>query len=822
MVQLREHMRQRQVHPSGAVLLLPYAQLLPQARQFWLRTCDSSATAAHFLPRFETTLSWARSLGGFAPGVDDLQVDAGRDLLSAASLLARAGLGAHSAALATRLMTTAWSLARVAASVPPTERAQWGARLGTTLALALDTPLLALEAATARIALAWAASSSYATDSLFAAAPPLLVLLQGFQAEPLTQALQQRLGQRVLLLSLDLPDDASKPATSSGAVALHAALDAEDEAQRAAACVLAHLAAGRSPVALVAQDRVLTRRVHAMLGQTGVTLSDETGWKLSTTRAAASLMSVLRALVWDVSTDAVLDWLKHAPAFDAQQLEQAESDWRRAGVRDWRALPPDSALVQQAQALRERLQASRPLSNWLHDLRAVLQDTGQWPALEQDEAGQAVLDVLRLREGAEAEFADVGARMAASEFRAWVSQTLEDQSFVPAHAANAQVLILPLSQLLGRPLAAVVLPGCDEARLPMSPEPPPWWTPAQSVLLGLPARDDLAAAASAAWHYALEFPHVDVLWRLSEGGEQLMASGFVQQLRLQQTQLLAPDPRPLRALEPSPCAMPQPSGDALPLARLSGTAYEDLRRCPYRFFALRQLKLQGADELDVTLDKRDFGNWLHLVLRHFHQTLQAAPVSEPVARQALLDTAAAQASTELGLSPAEFLPFAAAWPRVRSGYLQWLSTHEADGAAFVEAEAWKEAPLGRLKLVGKIDRIDRLRDGSALVIDYKTETPGITAQRVKTPLEDTQLAFYAALLSDDTLAAAYVNVGEKEGTRAYGQDDIVDLRDQLLEAIASDTTRIAAGAPLPALGAGKACDYCDARGLCRRDFWSLS
>jgi len=223
MVQLREHMRQRQVHPSDAVLLLPYAQLLPQARQCWLRTCDSSATAAHFLPRFETSLSWARSLGGFAPGVDDLQLDAGRDLLSAASLLARAGLGAHSGVLAARLMTTAWSLARVAASVPPTERAQWGARLGTTLALALDTPLLALEAASARIALAWAASSSYATDSLFAAAPPLLVLLQGFQAEPLTQALQQRLGQRVLLLSLDLPDDASEPATSSAAVALHAA-----------------------------------------------------------------------------------------------------------------------------------------------------------------------------------------------------------------------------------------------------------------------------------------------------------------------------------------------------------------------------------------------------------------------------------------------------------------------------------------------------------------------------------------------------------------------------------------------------------------------
>jgi ATP-dependent helicase/nuclease subunit B len=820
MAQLRSRMQQRQVHPSRTVVLLPYAQLMPQARQAWLRGSTGEAQHSCFLPRFETTLNWSRSLGGFAPAADDLQLDPARDLLTAASLLARAGLGAHSGVLAARLMACAGSLARVAAAVAPAERAAWGAQLGATLAAALDSPLLALEAATARIALAWAASSGYASDPVFGAEPDLLVLLQGFQSEPLTPALQQRLGEKFLMLSLVLPRDLTLPGLPSAAVALHAALDAEDEAQRAAACVLAHLAAGRSPVALVAQDRVLTRRVHAMLGQAGVILSDETGWKLSTTRAAASLMSLLRAQVWGASTDAVLDWLKNAPAFDPQQLAQAETDWRRKGVREWSGVALDGALAPQVQALRERLQAGRPLTLWLQDLRAVLQEAGQWTVLEQDEAGQAVLDALRLREGGQAEFAGFSARMAAAEFRAWVSQTLEEQSFVPTHAANAQVIILPLSQLLGRPLAAVVLPGCDEVRLPMSPEPPPWWTPAQSALLGLPAREDLAAAAGAAWNYALQFAHVDVLWRLSEGGEHLMASGFVQQLRLQHPLALAPDPRPTRDLVPTPCAMPGPRGDALPIERLSGTAYEDLRRCPYRFFSLRQLKLQGADELDLTLDKRDFGNWLHLVLRHFHETLHSKPVSDAVARQTLIDQAAAQASTELGLSQSEFLPFAAAWPRVRAGYLKWLATHEASGAGFVAAEAWKEMPLGGVKLVGKIDRIDRLLDGSTLVIDYKTEAPGITAQRIKAPLEDTQLAFYAALLSDDTLGAAYVNVGEKEGTRDYVQDDIVDLRDQLLAGILSDVARIASGAPMPALGAGKACEYCDARGLCRKDFWS--
>ena len=44
---------------------------------------------------------------------------------------------------------------------------------------------------------------------------------------------------------------------------------------------------------------------------------------------------------------------------------------------------------------------------------------------------------------------------------------------------------------------------------------------------------------------------------------------------------------------------------------------------------------------------------------------------------------------------------------------------------------------------------------------------------------------------------------------------------ELLESIASDMARIAAGVPMPALGEGKACEFCAARGMCRKDFWEL-
>ena len=832
MAQLAQSITERGVHPSRVVVLVPYAQLMQQARSAWSAYNFSTGVQAAFTPRFETTMNWTNKLvvaGAGAGAADDIQRDAAIDILTAASLLERAGLAAQQHTLAGRLVEAAWSLSRVAAAQAPEQRLAWGVQLAEALSAGLDAPALALELAVARIALVWAAASAYPSDVLFSAQADLLVVLEGFQAEPLAGALAALFGERALSYPLI---SAAAPDVATGALALHSARDAEDEAHRATACVLAHLAQGRSPVALIAQDRVLTRRIRAMLAERGVALRDETGWKLSTTRAAATLMSLLRVLPWDASTDVVLDWLKNAPAFDAAAVTRAEVVLRKYGVRFWRALPTAQPDIQQVAAqlrpLREGLQRPRPLTHWLRDVRAALQAAGQWPLLVRDTAGTAVVEALRLQDDSTLPPV-MAVRMGLQDFTSWVNQTLEATSFSPVHPPHAHVVILPLSQLLGRSLEAVVMPGCDEINLTVSPEPPGLWTPAQRELLGLPSRATLAAEQRTTWHYALCLPHMDLLWRVSQGGERLMPSGFVQELLLRRAASMATDPRPQRWYTAKPTPQPQPLGQALPVQRLSASAYEDLRCCPYRFFAMRQLKLQEADELENALDKRDFGNWLHTLLHHFHEALQqtgqqallnASDVSDLHSRLAMMNAAAEQASQELHLSESEFLPFAAIWPRVRAGYLEWLAGHEASGAQFAEGEVWKDMPLGNITLIGKIDRIDHMPDGSRMVMDYKTEARTTTQARINDASEDTQLGFYAALLPDDTLAAAYVNLGEKEPTQTYGQPEIVALRDDLIDSIVSDMARIAQGAPLPALGAGKACDFCAARGLCRKDFWS--
>ncbi|WP_285410860.1 PD-(D/E)XK nuclease family protein [Variovorax sp. efr-133-TYG-130] len=823
---------ERQVHAARTVVLVPYAQLMGVARAMWAR-CGSPG----FVPRFETTHNWARSAGGFVPSGYDIAHDMARDLVTAQALLSQAGFSAERFALAGRLVELAYQLVPLAAAVSPDERVgEWAARAAQVAEAGSESEWFRTESALIRIAVAWVATSGYATDVLrresTRAQVDALLVLEGFQTDPLTQALCALWGDRALRLSL-VPAD-----TRPEAAASHVALDPEDEAELAAACVLRHLAEDRAPVALVATDRALTRRISAQLKAQGVITHDETGWKLSTTRAAATLMSSLRACAHDASSDQVLEWLKSGADGDALVVQALEARLRREGVRDWSAWcalvarsekPHDAALLSFTEAIEERrapMMRSRPLAEWLRALRELLEAGDQWEPLSEDMAGGKVIAALWLDAGAHGDDEEFpGGRHTLAEFTAWVRDVLEDASFVPPAGDQApKVVVLPLYQLLGRAFGAVVIPGCDDRRLPASPEPPGNWSAAQRADLGLPSRETLEAAQRAAWAMALHNPSCELLWRQSDAnGEPVRPSPLVQALQLDHALRPATDPRSPREVAVQPTEYPKPSGALLPLQNISTSVYEDLRRCPYRFFALRQLGLRSADELDAEVDKRDFGNWLHAVLGHFHQALTEAPTQDAQERAAFIEEAARRATRELGLSDAEFLPFAAAWPAVRDGYLHWLTGHEASGAVFVESEPWKEQPLGDLRLIGRLDRIDRMPDGQPFVIDYKTESASVSKERVKDPTEDTQLAFYAALVADDTLRAAYVNVGEKSsGTQTVEQPAVVEARDALVAGIIHDFTRIAQGAPLPPLGEGAVCDYCAARGLCRKDFWEVA
>jgi ATP-dependent helicase/nuclease subunit B len=288
---------------------------------------------------------------------------------------------------------------------------------------------------------------------------------------------------------------------------------------------------------------------------------------------------------------------------------------------------------------------------------------------------------------------------------------------------------------------------------------------------------------------------------------------------------------PQREVVAGPIARPLPhAAGALP-ASLSASAVETLRQCPYRFFSRAVLRLSEHDELDDEAGKRDAGKWLHATLERFHvarreRRAAADDIEHLIAtgREQLAALARAE-----GVSEEAMLPFSAGLLALAVRYTRWLHEQEASGWSFQAAEVSIEPrPVGGegLLLHGRIDRIDGSADAKAVrLIDYKTSSRKSLEDRVRTPLEDTQLAVYAALQmarhdGAGSVQACYLALDDADETVAIMHQHVEDSARELTRQIASERARIEAGAALPALGEGAVCETCEARGLCRRDHWS--
>jgi ATP-dependent helicase/nuclease subunit B len=378
------------------------------------------------------------------------------------------------------------------------------------------------------------------------------------------------------------------------------------------------------------------------------------------------------------------------------------------------------------------------------------------------------------------------------------------------------------------------MPGADEKRLGGATPAHPLLGDAVAQAMGLPSAAQRRAVETLAFAQLLRLPRLTLLRRRDDGGEPLAPSPLLERLALAMRgagRMLpaADDPRRLVAVEPRPLARPQPIAPDLLPQRLSASACEALRACPYRFFALRMLGLREAEELAEDVEKRDYGFWLHEVLCRFH-TRRAGPA--PAAEEeAALHAIAEEVRREKQLDDPSFLPYAASFARIAPRYLEWLHARDRQGARWQGAEREiTVAPLQwhGIEMHGRIDRIDRVvRAGDApatQLIDYKTSSGQKLRQRVAEAQEDTQLAFYAALVvqadAPAALEAIYLSLDDNDGLREIRHAGVQASAERLVAGLGAELQRLRDGAPLPALGEGEACLYCEARGLCRRDHWA--
>ena len=175
---------------------------------------------------------------------------------------------------------------------------------------------------------------------------------------------------------------------------------------------------------------------------------------------------------------------------------------------------------------------------------------------------------------------------------------------------------------------------------------------------------------------------------------------------------------------------------------------------------------------------------------------------------------------------ANFLEHAwlARWLDCVPGYIAWQKAREAAGWRHAGGELTREIALtlaggGTLALHGRLDRLDHRADGAEAVLDYKTQDAQGLKRRLADAAEDVQLACYALLQGERVTEAAYLAL---DGDRPVELvlPDVQDMARAQGQRLAAAGAALCDGARLPAHGAPGVCEWCEVRGLCRRDYHS--
>ncbi|MBU3594745.1 PD-(D/E)XK nuclease family protein [Polynucleobacter sp. 71A-WALBACH] len=654
---------------------------------------------------------------------------------------------------------------------------------------------------------------------------------------------------------------------------------------------------GKTNIALVAQDRLVARRARALLARLGPSLKiqDETGWKLSTTRAAAALNSwleLLRAPSEGPSASDLLEFLQN-PFLDLSQClnpnsardkeslnglvaqlediliaSQAKTGWETfhmaiEGSVTHGSAAPNPLLLELLQSIRGRLNRWRGIKINCAIAHQYLMDDlvlmGMTQGLEKDSAGKQLLELLETFEF-DTEHQQIAMRL--NEWLSLLKTVIEESSYEEKGASAAATLsILPLSSTRFREFESVVMVGCDEQQLPAFSEPPLFFSDTLNRLLGgSNIEAQFIQQARDLSQLLISFPSVDLLWQSkSKSGEPLRPSAWIQRLQIDLPNWQARNagalfaPRSGTAL-PSPMAVATLGADLPMPVSMSPSAYKALRDCPYRYYVRSLLGLRKLKGFEEGFDASLAGQTLHKILRNFYHAMKSEAqksdstvVSNIELRRAWMQQQLMQTSEQvfkrLIEGDARVLGVLRDWQKQIPSFIQWQLDREAQGWQFYDAEVKVGFDLPftdvdgnerHIRIEGYADRFDvSIHDPkSASVIDYKNQ--GLTKVKLRSEavLDDPQLLIYARASNESQkIPGRVVNAAEwvalkadvkKDGDEAERSVVITEmpgLMQEFSEQLTEDVQSLWSGKPLTAFAPDSVCQYCEARGICRKGMW---
>ena len=610
---------------------------------------------------------------------------------------------------------------------------------------------------------------------------------------------------------------------------------AEEEAFAVAVALREAVETPHRTAALITPDRALARRVVAALERWRVPVDDSGGDPLADTPAGVFARLVVETATNGLPPVGLLALLKHARfrlgreagGWDAgiAALERAvlRGPRPRAGSagllaalaalrasrdrlhpRDPRAALTEADLAEATALASALAEALRPLETVpdapapLRRLAACHRETLEALTAGDDDAGTAP-DVEALT-AVLADMVEGGSGsdlpLAPADYPEFFHTVLADRTVRRPGAPGARVRIFgPLEARLQN-VDRVVLAGLVEGVWPPETRTDPWLSRAMRHDLGLDLPERRIGLSAHDLAQALGAPEAILTYPAKLGGAPTVVSRFIQRLaavagpeawnavRERGRRYLAcaraldePGGRPEPVAAPRPC----PPRAARP-AYLTVTEIEDLLRDPYTIYARHVLKLTPLEAVDAAPGAADRGSAMHAALGRFSQQYAEALPDDAAGALVAIGRAEFQALDDYPEARAFWWP---RFVRVAHWFAAWERRRRAEIAATAaEIRGEIALPLGErvVRLAARADRIDRLRDGRYVLIDYKTGQAR-TEKQVRSGLAP-QLTLEGAILraggfpgiapGGSIAAMAYVLI---KGGDPAGQECVITFKD---------------------------------------------
>ncbi len=528
------------------------------------------------------------------------------------------------------------------------------------------------------------------------------------------------------------------------------ALKCETPAHEALTIALALRHALETPeqtAGLVTPDRDLARRVVALLARWGINADDSAGLPLSATPIGGLILALTEAVASDFAPVALLSLLKHPLA----RREEGALDWLD-GVRDMdmalRGPRPAAGLKGILRFLnsggpRERVVRDKAAAWWrrvepllepldrlrdaaidLPRVMAVLRQTLDALGGEAIWAGSAGLAVADLFEALETRGGDGPQRIALAALPTLFRQLMDAVSVRPSGVLHPRLFIWGQLEAKLQTADVMILSGLNEGVWPALPQPDPWLAPAIRHTLGLPTLEARIGLAAHDLVGAMGAKRVLLTRAVRDARAPTIASRFWLRLEAFSGGLPKPDPNyaalatqldtprgpPQRARRPAPLV---PA--ALRPLKISVTQVDTLKADPYGFYASAILKLKKLDAVDAEPSSAWRGSLIHAALKTWAEQDDCHP-DKIVGRFA-------EGFARENLHPL----LTTLWmPRFADAAL-WIAQRTADARAAgrepLAVELNGEFELCGVTLRGRLDRVDKLADGTLAIMDYKSGEP---------------------------------------------------------------------------------------------------